>query len=483
MKKRLKFLVAMVFATLLSANVFAYDFVVNGIYYNKIGSGNAVSVTYGNTYNSYSGSVNIPSTVSYDGYTYFVARISSAFENCTGLTSVTIPYSVTSIIGQNFSNCPNLLSIDVDNNNTKYSSLDGVLYNKLQDTIIHYPAGKSGGFIIPNSVTSIGDRAFSECSSLSSITIPNGVTSIGEFAFDSCTGLTSITIPNSVTSIGWAAFSFCTGLTSVTIPNSVTSIGGHAFSSCTALTSITISNSVTIIYGDTFSFCTSLISVTIPNSVTNIGDNAFGSCASLTSVIIPNSVTNIGDYAFGSCTSLTSVTIPNSVTSICFGAFSDCTALTGSLIIPSSVGIIESEAFFGTNFDTVICEGSIPADMGYDVFKEGLINDIVLVVPCGKQSAYQAADGWSLFANIEEDCHDSYLNDVAEENSILVYPNPATENITLRADEDIFIYNNLGQIVKQINNPKGETTISISDLPRGIYYLKTGNKQQKLIKE
>ena len=134
------------------------------------------------------------------------------------------------------------------------------------------------------SVTSIGERAFYECSGLTSVTIPNSVTSIGNAAFNSCSSLTSVTIPNSVTSIGNAAFALCSSLTSVTIPNSVTSIGNGAFG-----------------------FCRSLTSVTIPNSVTSIGEGAFAYCSSLTSVTIPNSVTSIGEGAFDGCTGLTSI--------------------------------------------------------------------------------------------------------------------------------------------------------------------------------
>ena len=109
--------------------------------------------------------------------------------------------------------------------NSAYSSVDGVLFNKSQTTLIQYPGGKAGSYTIPNSVTSIGFAAFAGCTSLTSVTIPNSVTSIGGYAFSGCTSLTSVTIPNSVTSIGDATFSGCTSLTSVTIPNSVTSIG------------------------------------------------------------------------------------------------------------------------------------------------------------------------------------------------------------------------------------------------------------------
>ena len=127
------------------------------------------------------------------------------------------------------------------------------------------------------------------------------VVGIGDNAFEDCSSLTSVTIPNSVTSIGKSVFYYCKNLKSVTIPNSVTSIGDSAFVCCSALTS-----------------------VAIPNSVTSIGDGAFSSCSALTSVVIPNSVTSIGDGAFGVCSALTSVTIPNSVTSIGRGAFGYC---------------------------------------------------------------------------------------------------------------------------------------------------------------
>ena len=160
---------------------------------------------------------------------------------------------------------------------------------------------------IPDGVTSIGNLAFYDCDSLTSITIPDSVTSIGNSAFSSCYGLTSITIPDSVTSIGNSAFSGCGNLTSITIPDSVTSIGSRAFSSCYDLTSITIPDSVTTIGDEAFYWCDSLTSITIPDSVTSIGDEAFYNCRSLTSITIPDSVTSIGDYAFAGCGNLKSI--------------------------------------------------------------------------------------------------------------------------------------------------------------------------------
>ena len=177
-------------------------------------------------------------------------------------------------------------------------------------------------------VTSIGDGAFKDCSSLTSVTISNGVTIIGDDTFSGCSSLAKIMIPSSVTYIGKWAFSGCSSLTNITIPNSVTYIGGWAFSSCSSLTNISIPNSVTQIRNDAFLKCSSLTSVTIPGSVTSIGEWAFSGCSSLTSVIIPNSVISIDNAAFYGCNSLSVAKIPQNVTTIEDGAFENCKKLT-----------------------------------------------------------------------------------------------------------------------------------------------------------
>lgn len=281
----------------------------------------------------------IPSTI--DGY--IVAKIASAaFYYDKTITSITIPDSVISIEHSAFSHCDSLTNIDVDSNNEVYASMDGVLFNKSKTELIRCPGGKTGEYIVPDSVTNIVDYAFLWCSKLTVVTIPDSVTSIGDAAFNYC-GLTSVTIGNSVTSIGDSVFDSCQRLTSVTIGNSVKSIGLYAFRDCD-LTSITIPDSVTNIGDCAFMDCYNLTSVTIPDSVTSIGYNAFSQCG-LTSITIPDSVTNIGDCAFSGCNNLTSATIPDSVTSIGFNMFSRC-GLT-SITIPDSVTNIDDEAFSG----------------------------------------------------------------------------------------------------------------------------------------
>ena len=254
---------------------------------------------------------------------------------------------------------------------------------------------------IPSSVTSIGASAFEGCNGLTSLVIPSGVTSIGDKAFHGCSGLISLTIPSSVTSIGWSAFSGCSGLTSLTIPSSVTMISGEVFSGCSGLTSLVIPSSVTLISRSAFSGCSALTSLTIPSSVTSIGPSAFEGCSGLTSLTIPSSVTKIGASAFEGCSGLTSLTISSSVTSIGNLAFYGCSGLT-SLTIPSGVTSIGNFAFLGCSGLTSIYvyPENLP-ELGTDIFNGCDAKNCTVYVPKGTIDAYKSSE-FSYFEKIVE---------------------------------------------------------------------------------
>lgn len=180
----------------------------------------------------------------------------TALFGCTKLTSINIPASVQNIGGYALSGCSSVTNISVDENNTTFKSINGVLYSKDGTKLLDYPSGKvDENYTIPDGVTDIGENAFSGGINLKSITIPSAVTSIESGAFDNCKSLTSITIPDGITSIGVGMFYGCTNLSSVNIPNSVTNIEHSAFQNCTSLSSITIPNNSIIIKEGAFSGC------------------------------------------------------------------------------------------------------------------------------------------------------------------------------------------------------------------------------------
>ena len=289
----------------------------------------------------------------------------SAFYHCDSLSDIVIPSSVTSIGDSAFSGCFSLKYISIPKSviclnanpfadwNGKLECLspnfiyeDDVLFDKDKSRIISFRNRNEKSYVIPSSVTSIGNNAFSGCRSLLDIVIPSSVTSIGDSAFYHCDSLSDIVIPSSVTSIGDSAFLLCRSLSKIVIPSSVTSIGNNAFSGCGSLSDIVIPSSVTSIGDGAFSDCVSLSYIAIPSSVTSISDSAFESCSSLSDIIIPSSVTSIGDSAFYHCDSLSDIVIPSSVTSIGDSAFSDCGSLS-SIVIPPSVTSIGDRAFEG----------------------------------------------------------------------------------------------------------------------------------------
>ena len=317
-------------------------------------------------------SIDIPDSITSIG--------SGAFRGCSSLTSIKIPDGVTSLNGNTFSWCNGLVSITLpfvgaekdgiknthfgfifgakdysDNRKSIPESLKRVTITGSKD-IGNYAFGGCSGLTsieIPDSVTSIGQHAFSGCSGLTSIKIPDSVTSIHSSAFYGCSGLTSIKIPDSVTSINGSAFEGCSGLTSIEIPDGVTSIGGEAFRGCSNLTSIKIPDGVTSIGDYAFGGCSGLTSIEIPDGVASMGEKAFSGCSSLTDIEIPGSVTNIGSEAFSGCSGLMSIKISNGVTNIGDRAFSWCSGLM-RIEIPDSVTSIGSGAFRGCSSLTSI---------------------------------------------------------------------------------------------------------------------------------
>ena len=385
MKKNL--ILFILLAVLLPATAVAYDIYLNGIYYNI--NGNEVTVTSSGTSNiNYSGSVIIPSFVTYGSQTYTVTSIGNrAFYMCKNLTSITIP----------------------------------------------------------SSVTSIGNSAFSDCNGLTGIEIPNSVTSIGEWAFSSCIGLTSVSIPNSVTSIGDSAFQGCSGLSNIEIPNSVFYIGGSAFDGTLWLenqpdgliyiglvaykykgvmpegTSLTIADGTLGIAGSAFYGCSGLTSISIPNSVVSIGSTAFhrtswlekqpdgvvyaglvayeykGDMPEGTSITLEEGTLGIASGAFFLCGNLKSVTIPNSVTNIGGWAFTYCYGLT-NVIIGSSVTTIGDNAFFDCQcLTSLYCLALAPPIVEYNTFSD--YYGATLYVPDISVDIYQSTN-WTSFTNI-----------------------------------------------------------------------------------
>ena len=362
-------------------------------------------------FNADAASVTIPDSVTSIGdYAFF----------WTGLRSVSFS-NVTEIGDFAFGECSSLNEFVVSGQNTAYCSADGVLFNKQKNELIMYPGGKTDtGYVVPNTVVSIGRNAFHYCSNLTSVIIPDGVTSIGDSAFSGCISLTSVTIPDSLISIGSSAFAECYGLADLTLPDSVTSIGDSAFDSCTSLTSMTIPNGVASIGSRTFAGCRGLADLTLPDSLASIGDYAFYGCSGLTNLAIPDGVAVI-ESSFAAFSGLTSVTIPKSVAVIGDRAFYGCNSLMDiyyrgtendwngifidnandplqnaaihyrpmvNLILPDKLIIIESGAFTGIPEGTVVFIPETVAVIADDAFD----SNVILTAPEGSFAAQWAEE-------------------------------------------------------------------------------------------
>lgn len=466
-----------VFTAICSISVFAYnhyDFYAvcesgQTLYYTITSNSSpyAVMVTYPDSddyyygYTKPTGNLVIPASVTYNNVEYSVTRIGDdAFYECNGLTSVTIPNSVTYIGGFAF-----------DGTGWYNNQSNGILY--LCNWCLGYKGNKPTGELTINEGTrGIAGYTFKDCSSLTSVTISNSVTTIGECAFSGCSGLADVTLGNSLAYIGQLAFSGCSGLTSITIPNSVTDISSYAFSNCSGLTSVIIPNSVTYIGSEAFRNCTGLTSVTIGDGVTSIYNSAFKGCSGLTTV----------NYNATNCTRMGSESYP---------VFANCSSFT--LNIGANVAIIPENAFKGcSSFTSIVSRATNPPAIYSSSFDSSLSPMTPLTVPCGTTAEYQRY--WYYFRNIQEDCtdvSDDYLSELS------IFPNPATDILNITSSENISeieIVNTLGQVVYRQDANADSVVCNVEDLKAGVYFVKIyGNPRtstgsvsgivQKFIKE
>lgn len=489
MKKILLLIVAILLCV--TTEMQAYDIKIGAIYYNYINNSTELEVTYSESDEplctdswSYEGDVVIPEEVTILNRTRKVTRIGyGAFAHCHKLNSVVIPNSVRTISSYAFYHCEKLKTITIGNS---VESIEGSCFYKcdVMESVnisdmtawckikfasqVSNPLSQAHNLylngelvtdlVIPNTITSVEQYAFTGCSALTSVVIPNSVTSVGYAAFKGCSQLASVTMDKSVSNIGADAFEGCkrgkvfipdleswckinfsnaesnpllggylyvnnsnvstleipntvtsikqyafcySRFNSVNIPNSVTSIGTSAFGWCSNLKTAAIGNSVKTIGDEAFRYCSNLTTATIGNSVVTIGKNAFSDCRTLSSVSIPNSVTNIGSRAFYSCP-LTSVVIPNSVVSIGDEAFRYCSKLA-SATIGNSVSSMGTSVFAGcTSLADIYCLKKTPCTISANVFDNLNYNNSTLYVPTGAKENYKSTNYWSKFVFVEE---------------------------------------------------------------------------------
>ena len=400
---------------------------IDGICYNIKYSAKTAEVTF-NRNNKYSGDIFIPATVVLDGTEYTVTGVlGRSFAECPDLTSVTFPNSVASFGNSVFEKSPNLTSIVIDEENPVFDSRENC--NAVIETASNKLLFGCKGTTIPNSVTTIGQASFIECSGLTTVNIPNSVTNIENYAFKNCSGLTSVTIGNGVTTIGVDPFENCDNLTKVELNSNaivskdhipeyfggqvkeyvlgedVTSIGEYAFAGC-SITSMNISESVTNIGDYAFQNCYELREINIPSGVTDIKPMTFYMCQKLSKVVINSNALVSKDYnsqpsIFGwTCKDIKEIVLGEEVKDIGPYAFCNLPKLT-SVTISNSLTSMSANAFYlSSNLTDIYCYAEqVPVIHNYLVEEVNFTN-VTLHVPAGSMEAYRNAELWKDFKSI-----------------------------------------------------------------------------------
>lgn len=336
-----------------------------------------------------------------------------AFED-TPLTDLAIP-AQTRITDDNLGYMSNLQEITVERGSRYYTHEDGVLYDNTGRMLLFYPAGRQGGFSIPDGVDAIGPRAFYR-SLVEQIDLPVEVTLVGESAFERCQQLQHVDLPG-VTELGKAAFKSCSNLQSFTLGRDISVIPQEAFEECKSLRRVSLPSSVTAIAMRAFKNCPNIESVELPIGLTEIGKEAFEGNKALTFIDLPSPVKTIGERAFKNCRGLTSVTLPDGCLVVDKEAFRECTALA-TIDLGSSVTTLGDNALRETAITTLVlpetvthlgkkvtekckaltrieCHAVLPPTL--DKESNGKVS---LYVPATSVNAYRSAKNWKNFKNI-----------------------------------------------------------------------------------
>lgn len=360
----------------------------------------------------------------------------NSFKN-TKITTLYLPRDLK-VENDIFGNMPKLMEFQVERGNRNYTIEDGVLYDATGEVLIYYPNARTGGFTVPNGVTTLRDACFANCVSLKSVSFPSSLTTIGKHVFSGCSSLGNVIIPETVNTIGVEAFSDCKSMTTATIDGLITVLPSKAFENCSSLKSIVLPSSLITIGEKAFNECKSLqnvewgselktikkeafrkcgfVQLELPEGVTAIGENAFRDCKSMHSIVLPNTLLIVEKELFRGCEKLTQVKLPEQVTTIGENAFRDCKSLP-SIELPEGLTTINNNAFRGTALNKL----ELPASMltiGDKIVEKCKMQCITcratmppvlsklsdkktpLYVPAGSVATYQTTKPWKDFKNI-----------------------------------------------------------------------------------